>query len=78
MEFKQKGSAALDLTGLTPTQLLTLHAKVADELRARGVTRSANNPTGDLAEYLFCKAFGWTQADKSHANVDAAGPDGTP
>ena len=67
----------MDLSGLNPTQLLTLHAKVADELRARGVTRSANNPTGDLAEYLFCKAFGWKQADKSHANIDAIAPDGT-
>jgi hypothetical protein len=67
----------MDLASLTPLQLLALHAKVADELRARGVTRSSNNPTGDLAEYLFCKAFGWTQAGKSHANIDAIGRDGT-
>jgi hypothetical protein len=32
---------------------------------------------GDLAEYLFCKAFGWKQAGNSHANVDAIAPDGT-
>jgi hypothetical protein len=56
--------------------LLALHAKVADELRARGITRSANGPTGDLAEYLFCKAFGWEQAGNSHANFDAIGPHG--
>jgi hypothetical protein len=66
-----------DLTGLTPPQLLVLHSKLADELRARGITRSSNNPTGDLAEYLFCRAFGWKQADNSQANVDAVGPDGT-
>ena len=30
-----------------------------------------------LAEYLFCKAFGWKQADNSQANVDAIGSDGT-
>ena len=66
----------MDLTRFTPPELLLLHSKVADELRDRGITRSSNNPTGDLAEYLFCKAFGWTQAGNSQANVDAIGPDG--
>lgn len=67
----------MDITGLTPPQLLVLHSEVADELRKRGITRSSNNPTGDLAEYLFCKAFGWKQAGNSQANVDAIGPDET-
>jgi hypothetical protein len=67
----------MNLSELTPPELLVLHAKLADELRTRGITRSANNPTGDLAEYLFCKAFGWTQAGNSHTNVDAIGTDGT-
>jgi hypothetical protein len=58
----------MNLSDLTPAQLLALHARLGDELRDRGVTRSSNNPTGDLAEYLFCKAFGWTQAASSHAN----------
>lgn len=66
----------MDLTGLTPPQLLVLHSEIGDELRRRGITRSSNNPTGDLAEYLFCKAFGWKQADNSQANVDALSPDG--
>ena len=66
----------MDLTRLTPPELLQLHAKVSDELRERGVTRSSNNPTGDLAEYLFCKAFGWSQADNSKANVDALDSEG--
>ena len=61
----------MNLSEMTPPQLLALHAKLCDELQSRGITRSANNPTGDLAEYLFCKAFGWTQAGNSHANVDA-------
>jgi hypothetical protein len=65
----------MDLIGLTPPELLALHSRVGDELRKRGITRSANNPTGDLAEYLFCKAFGWKQASNSQANVDAIGPD---
>src|SRR5664280_580678 len=67
----------MDLCELTPPQLLALHATLGDERRARGITRSANNPAGDLAEYLFCKAFGWNQAGNSHANVDAVGSDGT-
>ena len=66
----------MNLSDLTPAQLLALHAKLGDELRDRGITRSSNNPTGDLAEYLFCKAFGWTQAGNSHANVDAVSSDG--
>jgi hypothetical protein len=66
----------MNLSDLTSPELLALHGRIGDELRARGITRSANNPTGDLAEYLFCKAFGWKQAGNSQANVDAVGSDG--
>ncbi len=66
----------MNLSELSAPQSLALHAKVADQLRTRGITRSANSPTGDLAEYLFCKAFGWKQAGNSKANIDAIGPDG--
>lgn len=51
--------------------MLVLHARTMDELRARSIVRSANNPTGDLAEYLFCKAFQWTRIGNSNRNVDA-------
>jgi hypothetical protein len=67
----------MNVTDLTVPELLLLHTKVGEELRKKGVLRSANNPTGDLSEYLFCKAFGWTQAGNSHANVDAVASDGT-
>ena len=63
----------IDLPSLPPAQLLLLHAQLSDELRARGIVRSANNPMGDLAEYLFCKAFGWRRAGNSNANIDAIG-----
>lgn len=66
-----------DLTRITAPNLLVLHSQIMDELRTRGITRSANNPTGDLAEYLFCKAFGWKQESNSKANLDATAPDGT-
>ena len=61
----------IDIGGLTSPQLLRLHAAISGELRTRGVTRTANGPTGDLAEYMFCKAFGWTQNNNSHPNIDA-------
>lgn len=67
----------LDITHLPTNELLVLHAGVADELRSKGVTRSLNNPTGDLAEHLFCEAFTWNQAGKSNPNIDAVGTDGT-
>jgi hypothetical protein len=67
----------VELSRLSPKDLLKLHAGVAEELRTRGITRSSNNPTGDLAEFLFCRAFGWTQAGNSQPNIDATAQDGT-
>jgi hypothetical protein len=49
----------IDVSTLSRKELLALHVN-GEELRERGITRSSNNPTGDLAEYIFCKAFGWT------------------
>jgi hypothetical protein len=66
----------MKLANMTSTELLALHSEIGEELRQRGICRSSNNPTGDLAEYLFCKAFGWKQAGLSNANIDALGPDG--
>lgn len=57
--------------------LLTIHVAVMEELRARAVLRSANNPTGDLAEYLFCAAFNWVQEGNSAKALDATSVDGT-
>lgn len=65
-----------DLTQLSAAELLALHAQVGEELRVRGVVRSANNPTGDLAEHLFCAAFVWTQAPNSERGFDAKGASG--
>lgn len=65
-----------DLAQMTAAELLALHAQVGEELRTRGVVRSANNPTGDLAEHLFCTAFDWTQAPNSARGFDATGKDG--
>lgn len=60
-----------ELKALSPSELLALHAAISEELRQRQITRSSNNPVGDLAEYLFCHAFGWHQLDNSSRDVDA-------
>jgi len=67
----------MDITGLSTLELLNLHAKALEELRARRVIRSSNNPVGDYAEYLYCRAFGWQQADNSEKDADAVSDDGT-
>lgn len=70
------GRESANLSSMTVVELLNLHARVAAELRARGVTRTSNNPTGDLAEVLFCRAFDWQQTGNSNANLDAVSSDG--
>lgn len=72
-----QGSEWLDLDQLSVAELLLLHARIGEDLRGRGIVRSANNPTGDLAEYLFCKAFGWEQAPNSEHGFDATRAHGT-
>ena len=66
-----------DLTYQTLPELLVLHVSIMEELRNRGVLRSENNPTGDLAEHLFCSAFGWKQAPNSQKGFDAKDKKGT-
>ena len=57
-------------------ELLALHTAALEELRQRGVLRSANTPTGDLAEYYFCKAFDWAQQNNSEKAFDAIDDEG--
>ena len=61
---------------MTLRELLIGHVQIAEELRTRNVLRSANNPTGDLAEHLFHTAFGWQLAANSERGFDAKGGDG--
>lgn len=65
------------LSSKSITELLALHSAIMEELRARKVLRSANNPTGDLAEFLFCAAFHWAQENNSARGFDATDDDGT-
>lgn len=61
----------MNLKNQSVAELLRTHSKILDELRIREIVRSANNPTGDYAEWLFCRAFGWEQAANSVKGYDA-------
>ena len=65
-----------NIAKLPTSDLLALYANIINELRSRGFTRSENSPVGDLAEYLFCKAFNWERAGNSKANLDAVDSQG--
>lgn len=66
----------IDLTDFAVLDLLNTHVRAIEELRSRGIVRSANNPVGDYSEFLFCRAFGWIQNENSEKDTDAIGPDG--
>ena len=70
-------SGAPDLKSVETGTLLKLSVDILEELRAREILRSANNPTGDYGEYLFCRAFGWTQQANSKSGFDALDAEGT-
>lgn len=57
-------------------ELLRLQAEVMEELHRRGVVRTRNNPVGDLAEELFCRAFHWKREGNSARSIDAVAEDG--
>jgi hypothetical protein len=67
----------MNLAELSSQALLALHAQIVEVLRERKILRSSNNPTGDLAEHLFCKARGWPPEDNSSPGVDVISPEGT-
>jgi hypothetical protein len=67
----------IDVSELSPRQLFELHSKIENELRSRGIIKTANNPTGDYAELLFLTAFPrWEPAGKGQKGFDATGPEG--
>ena len=65
----------IDTAKLSPRELFRLHSKIMDELFRQNVIRTMNNPTGDLAEHLFLKAFpNWEREGSARAHYDAIGP----
>lgn len=61
----------MDYSEFSAQALMQNHASILLELKQRGIIRTANNPVGDLAEYLFCKAFDWQQEGNSKSGYDA-------
>ena len=61
----------MDLSGMHPKELLSLYARVLDELRRQGIIRSTNNPAADYAEHLVSRALRLEIAGKSNAGYDA-------
>jgi hypothetical protein len=66
----------LDPDELTDRELLVLYGQILDTLRARGTTRSANNPVADYAERLCERALKLTLAPKSTTGYDGTDPEG--
>ena len=64
----------MDLSQLSTADLLVLYGQIENLLRKRDVTRTCNNPVGDLAEKLFKEAFHWELGANSKAHVDAIDP----
>jgi hypothetical protein len=61
-----------DLRTNSAEALLRLHYHVLDELKARGIIRSASAPIGEYAEVLFCEAFAWDRVERGdHPGFDA-------
>ncbi len=65
-----------DLSELSVAQLLRLYVGIGEQLRTREITRGENIPTGDLAEYLFCRSYSWIQESKSKKAFDAKDDEG--
>jgi hypothetical protein len=61
----------MNLTELTPKQLLQLQADATNELRRREIVRTHNNPLGDFTEWLVAKDLGLYLANNSRAGYDA-------
>jgi hypothetical protein len=59
------------LSEVSARDLLTLFGRVLDELRARQVVRSSNNPIADYAELLVARALGLTLLPRTPVGCDA-------
>ena len=65
-----------DLSKMTLQQLLGLHSGIMEELRRRGGARNENNPTANLSEFLFCRAYDWQTAPNSEKGYSPSDRDG--
>jgi len=64
------------LESLRTSELLSLFARILEELRNRKVVRSSNNPVADYTEWLVAKALSLKQLRGSTTGCDAVDSDG--
>ncbi|WP_110708140.1 hypothetical protein [Salinicola sp. CR57] len=60
----------MELADLTVKELLQLQASATDELKARNIVRTNNNPLGDYTEWLVARAFRLQLQTNSKAGCD--------
>jgi hypothetical protein len=66
----------LNIAQLEDRLLLQAYAAILEELRARGIMRSSNNPVADYTEWLVCSRLRLRQEPKSTAGFDATDESG--
>ena len=66
----------MDLTKLSPTELLRTHAQIIDELMHRQIVRTKNNPIGDYTEWLVCNTLRLEIERNSKASYDGTDASG--
>lgn len=66
----------MHLHNLSVNELLKLQSSILEELRARKIVRTLNNPIGDYTEWLVAKALNLELANNSSAGHDAISTDG--
>lgn len=64
------------LSELTDKELLQLQASATNELKARGIVRTQNNPLGDYTEWLVAKALDLELQANSKTGYDGVSKDG--
>jgi hypothetical protein len=62
---------AFESKSLTVSELLNHYTLILDELRERGVVRTANSPIGDYAEWLVAKRLDLKLENNSNSGYDA-------
>jgi hypothetical protein len=64
------------LSKLSEVELLKLHISIIDELKARKVVRTKNNPVGDYAEWLVSNALNLQLSNNSSSGYDGIDKNG--
>jgi hypothetical protein len=72
----EEGSRVFDISNYSGRDLLLIYANVMDQLRAKSIIQSSNNPVADLSELLVCRALDLKRQRNSAAGYDGEDRDG--